>query len=371
MFYKLVMDGKTKRIRLDWFRHPEKSLGLNCIWPAPNEKDMDRLRDKWAPREKLTSPWRDKEELRRTAREMAQEIDIDYLGAGAMVFDGRATESLQLYIKLPEVIQAYLSPRLESLTWEEVHEPFNKEGYLIVYEKPQAGHFYSTGFDIVEGRADGDFFVGLVLDRITKNVVARYYSHEDEVTAARIIAAITKYYTLDEEAPWCGIETNGPGLATFDRAVELDVSNLFMAPRFDVTNGTVSYKKGWRTDTASRNELIAGIRDYLIDQAGALNSQRLIGELFTFVRNATGRAEAQAGCHDDEVFAFGIALQVDQLAPMGTNEVEEIRDAEREDFYWPKRAQTDPQENSIEARCLATAIQRKFTNNEQAFFEAA
>ena len=52
----------------------------------------------------------------------------------------------------------------------------------------------------------------------------------------------------------------------------------------------------------------------------------------TFVRTRTGKAEAKAGCHDDEVMAFGIALQVDMLAPMDQDAVEKVRKEEARDM---------------------------------------
>ena len=86
-----------------------------------------------------------------------------------------------------------------------------------------------------------------------------------------------------------------------------------MAPKYDTSNGSVSYKKGWRTDKTSRNILIGGIKSYLIDRLGEVHSHRLIGELMTFVHGSNGKPQAKSGCHDDMVISFGIALQLDDL----------------------------------------------------------
>jgi len=365
-YYDLVIDGKTKRTTFHWSIHPEKALGISCIWPPPNLDEKKHLGEEWEPEEKLTSPWYEKECERRTSTEVAQELDIDYLGAGNPVFDGKAWRSLQIYHKVPEEIALFIKIMHEELDHEIVPEPLDREGYLLIYEEPDPRHYYTIGVDVVEGVEDGDYATIVVYDRKTKNVVAFYWSQVDEVTLSRIVYVVSSYYSPEADsidAPWVGIETTGPGLATFDFAVLLGMTNLFMAPRYDVAKGGVTYKKGWRTDTNSRNELVAGIRKYLTDRAGKLNNQRLVGELMTFVRSKTGKLQAKAGCHDDAVMAFGIAVQVDEIAPRADLddfsfrrkplEAREVVDFDREEFKIPDEPLT------VQERCLAYALERQ------------
>ena len=309
-YYDLVTDGKTKRLRLHWSLHPEKGFALSCIWPPPNEADKGQLGEHWTPEEKLTSPWYEKECMRRTPDEIAQEIDIDYIGAGNPVFNKKAAESLKFYMKVPD--EPILWGELDLTSYkviERLDAPRSWEDFLVVYTKYNPKHCYALGVDVVEGVEGGDYAVIRVLDRITKDVVAGYFSRIDEVLLAKIIKTVSDYYAPEPDssyAPWTGIETIGPGLATFDICMLMGMTNLFMAPRYDVVNGGVSYKKGFRTDNSSRNELVAGVRDYLIHRKGKLNSQRLVGEMLKFVRSKTGKPQAKEGAHDDEIFAFGI-----------------------------------------------------------------
>ena len=377
-YYGLVTGGSVKRIRLHWSLHPEKARDLSCEWPPPNEDDRERMGNEWRPIEKLTSPWYVAQCLRRSKVEISQELDIDYVGAGNPVFDGHAGTSLLFYHGITEKIVGFGKYDLanEKVVFQ-IDEPSDKEGYLTIFEKFDSTHFYTTGWDIVEGVEDGDYLVGTILDRITKNVSAVYFSQLDEVTAAKVIKATQNFYSLESDSadsPWCGIETTGPGLATFDLCVLLGVANLFMAVRYDVTNGGASYKKGWRTDSFSRNELIAGIRQYLINRSGQLNSLRLVGELLSFVRTKTGKAKAKQGCHDDMVFSFGIALQVDELAPSDLEETKKLRPVVQTPGYleYPKedlRIKDDP--ITLEERCWQTAIMKKelMENQDNMFYE--
>jgi hypothetical protein len=370
-FYGLVTGGKTKRITLHWSLHPEKALGLSCTWPAPNElEEKERLGQVYKPEECLTSPWYEAQLLRRTPTEIAQELNIDYLGAGNPVFDGRAWKTLQFLFKLPEEVEEFLHLRIDSLKAKRVDEPLDKEGFLLVYNKRKNAHSYTIGVDVVEGVEDGDFAFVTVFNRVTKDVDAIYYSRVDENTLARIVFIVSTLYSPEEdsfEAPWTGIETTGPGLATFDKALELGINNLFMAPRYDVVRGGVSYKKGWRTDANSRNELVSGIREWLVLREGKLNSQRLCGELLTFVRSRTGKPIAKSGCYDDGVMSFGIAVQVDQIAPervfKNVLPVPEMSDFTMETAFESR------EEKTLEECCLATALERQKEGLEELYWE--
>ena len=365
-YYNLVTDGKTLKRRLFWTEHPEKGANLSCVWPPPNWEDKERLGEFWVPQEKLTSPWYEKEAQRRSEKEMAQEIDISYLGSGNPIFGGKAFDSLQFYLSIPDQPKKwglfdYSSGRL---IFSEA-EPADNEGHLLVYRPYDAKMSYTIGVDVVEGTEDGDYAVVLVYERETNSVAAVYWSRVDEVVLSSVVVAIYKEYShkdpQDAKNPWLGIETTGPGLATFDLVAAADISNLFMAARYDVSVGGVSYKKGWRTDRNSKNELISGIRRWLIDRAGDLNSHRLCGELSTFVRTATGKAAAKSGCHDDMVIAFGIAIQLDELCPPAVDMPKAKKIAQMSDFTliedMEKLRVDEP--ITLGERCLADALERR------------
>jgi len=317
-YYGVVTGGRTRVLRYHWTRHPEKSLGLYCVWPPPNEDEIGTLGSRWQPEEVLRSPWYDRECERRTPSEIAQELDIDYLGAGNPVFEGKAWKYLMTLHKQALEPQIWYKLNLEELTATRLgEEPIDHEGFLGILKAYDPKFSYVLGADIVEGKERGDYLVIKIYNRETKSVDATYFSRLDEVMASRTIVIIANLYSpqpFSYEAPWTAIETIGPGLATFDLVDALGLQNLFMMPNYDSTSGSVSHMKGWRTSTPSRNELIAGIRKHLIDRAGALD-KRCVGELMTFVRTKTGKAEAKAGCHDDEVFCLGICIQADEIAP--------------------------------------------------------
>lgn len=356
-----------KRITLHWSLHPRKAAEAYCPFPLSEEQrtfvgeDEKRL---------IRSPWYDDECERRTAKEIAQELDIDYIGAGVPVFDGRAGKRLRILLKVERIAEAYFTLDLAEFKLSETDQPRSSEDHFIVYRKPAPRSTYVLGVDVVEGVEDGDFASIKVINRTTKDVDGTYYSRLDEVQLARVITVISKYFTT-YEAPWIGIETIGPGLATFDFCDQIhDLPNLFMQPTFDSAKGTPSFKKGWRTNEVNRKMLIAAITDWLLDKRGWADS-RAVKEMTTFVRNKRGKGEAKSGCHDDEVLAFGIALQVDLIAP---DEAFEEKERLREDglseslFVLEDLKIEDEGPISIEERCLATIKARKGALGEEEMF---
>ena len=317
-YYDLVTDGKTRKIRLHWSVHPRKAERAYCIWPMPKDLEDEDNEERF-----IRSPWFDRECARRTEREISQELSIDYIGAGALVFDGKAGKRVMRLLRTERKVLKWFEPDLGSGALREVDEPRDAEGYMQVWEEKDEKSEYCLGVDVVEGVEDGDFALIKIVNRETKSVAASYFSRIDEVQLAKIVGMVGRYWTTFEE-PWIGVEVNGPGLATFDLCVEADVPSLFMMPRFDQAKQSMSFKKGWKTDSVSRNRLISTIREWLLAGEGWCDS-RLVREMTTFVRDKMGRGAAKAGAHDDEVLSFGIALEVDVLSPRGEFKEEEKR----------------------------------------------
>ena len=365
-YYDLIHEASNK-LRLHWSLHPRKAKGAYCRYPRTSEEEeyetpeeLERL---------IRSPWYDAECARRRPTEIAQELDIDYIGAGNPAFEGKAGKRVATLLRRPRTPETWYNIDLGAMELKEVNEPRDKEDFLVVYRKPDPKTTYTFGVDVVEGVEGGDYAVIKVVNRITKDVDASYYSRIDEVQLARIITITAKFYTTFE-APWVGIETIGPGLATFDFCAELfDVDNLFMSPNYDSAKESVSWKKGFRTTSSSRNRLISGVTDWLIDGSGWADA-RCCREFTTFVRNKSGKPEAKSGANDDEVLAFGIAIQVDLLAP---EDKWEKKKETREDglptnIFELETLATKGEPTTLEERCLASLLAKRSDNDEVMFF---
>jgi hypothetical protein len=67
---------------------------------------------------------------------------------------------------------------------------------------------------------------------------------------------------------------------------------------------------GWLTTAITRPRILGRLGSALVETPEIFKSERLLRECRSFVRHASGRAEAQAGEHDDCVMAMAIALAV-------------------------------------------------------------
>ena len=351
-YYNLVTDGKTERLRLHWSLHPRKNPNLYCVYPLDVDTEEVEIR----------SPWYDSEDARRRPVEMAQELDINYIGAGNPVFDGKAGKRIARLLNIVrKPVALYSIDPAEMRVNPELSDVRDYEGRFVLFEEPSKKNSYSLGVDVVEGTEDGDFAVIKVLNRETKSVAASYFSRVDEVTLARVVTAISRFYSEKSmEAPWVGIETIGPGLATFDFCMEFGVENLFMDYNFDSALQRPSYRKGWRTSSSSRKILVAGVREWLQEARGWVDP-RCLREMTTFVVNKGGKSEAKSGAHDDEVIAFAIAIQVDILAPGEEyQEKKKLReDGLPENIFHLEEHRIEDEATSLEERCYVSLLSKR------------
>jgi len=349
-YYELVTDGKTAKITLHWSVHPEKSKDSYCKFPKEEAfSDLHLVR----------SPWFDDQVARRTDLEISQELQIDYIGSGRPVFDGEAAKSLLWYMKNTDAKPMYYDLGKKAYVPELIHG--RQEGILFVYRPYDPEGYYVISSDVAEGLEGGDASVVIVLNGITMDVDAVYHAQTNEVELADIIKQISDMYSPEPDssnAPIVSIETIGPGLATFDRCVMLDMTNLFMMPRYDSVKQTMTFRKGWKTDKMSRNSLVASVREYLAGRYGKLNYPPIIRECLTFVKDKMGKPTAKSGCHDDLVVGMGIALETLQLNPAPQKKAMSHKTPQYEDYFNTDKCQEIVQP-SVTELCLQQALSRK------------
>lgn len=359
-YYEIITSAKNK-LRLHWSLHPTKGAEAYCPWPRVQSQI-----DAWDGRPEfwVRSPWYDKENLRRTPDEVAQELDISYLGAGNPVFKGKIGRRIQRMLNAKRIPFGWREIDLGTKTLKEIDEPRDDEGILVLWEALKEETDYILAVDVVEGIEGGDFASVKILNRKTKSIAASYYSRIDEVQLAGIIATLSKEFG-DNDYSWLGIETNGPGLSTFDLCVELyGLSNLFMMPQYDSTRQAVFHKKGWRTTSSSRNILVSGVSEWLLEEVGWADP-RCCRELQSLIRSKTGKPEAKSGNHDDEFIALGIALQVDQIVPARGKEIQKVKTIieDRDQLFRPNEEKV----LSVEEKCLLTILTKKKIDEEVLF----
>lgn len=176
-------------------------------------------------------------------------------------------------------------------------------GFISVYEEPRPGGEYVIGGDTAgEG---SDYFVAQVVDRESGRQACTLRGRMDEDLYARQVYCLGLWYNEALVA----VESNFSGYPI--RELErLGYPWQYARPREDGATHRMGASLGFRTTSATRPVILAGLVEVVREHWQWLRDRDTIQELLTFVRNDRGRPEAQAGAHDDCVMALAIAYYV-------------------------------------------------------------
>jgi hypothetical protein len=286
VFHKEYTDAERgvsdfKATKLMWWVHPERNADLQDDPERPGFK---------------TSPWFRKETKNMDQREIAQELECDFLSSGATV----------------------ISP--ESISWleENICPPIAMEHWdrkLFIWKKPEPTKQYFICCDTARGDgADNSSFH--VFDVQTLEQVAEYHGQIPVKEYAQLSCEIGMRYNT---ALLVG-ENVGVGLAFIEHVVEFKYPNVYFSDRTDTTSGEAVncvYGKpnnndligGLTTSTKTRPLMIAAMQEAVRARGVLMHSSRFLQEVRTFIWN-NGHAEAMRGYNDDSVMAFAMGVWI-------------------------------------------------------------
>ncbi|MBU0647522.1 hypothetical protein KKC67_03395 [Patescibacteria group bacterium] len=185
-----------------------------------------------------------------------------------------------------------------------------KSGNWKVWEMPKQGHIYSIGVDSSTGESD-DYSCIQILDISNCEQVAEYYGKVDEDTLALETVKSGKWYS----DPTVIIEvTGGIGRAVQNQVMKLGYYNLYRRETgYDQFGCAISDKLGWETkggrgDGGTKPLLLLDGKRY-VHNLGIIHGIETIEEFQNYLRKDDGSSGARAGCHDDRVMAYLLALR--------------------------------------------------------------
>ena len=218
---------------------------------------------------------------------------------GTSVFDAeKVTARLLEKIKpaaMGDFTYSYDGMRVTDIRWTD-----SKAGGISIYKPPEAGVPYVIGCDTA---GDGsDSFVAQVLDNRTGEQVAVLRQTYDEDLFAKQVFCLGMHYNT----ALIGVETN---YSTFP-VMELErlrYPRQYVRESIDDYTHKVKKSYGFQTNSKTRPVIIAGLVEVVRESVELICHTTTLEEMLTFVRNEDGRAEAEAGAHDDCVMALAIA----------------------------------------------------------------
>jgi hypothetical protein len=197
-------------------------------------------------------------------------------------------------------------------------------GALRVWKRPEKGRLYACGADCAQGldvspgdgEADPDYSVGQVCDRDTGEQVAVLRARMMPGETGRYMARLCRWYNM---AQCCG-ERNpgGGGVSMLEAMLNADYPASLIYHRSvtpDQDPQVRGDRIGWDTSGVSRPMLLGYLDEAIRQEALAIHDPLTQQELLTFVIKANGKAEHQAGCHDDLVIALALVIIVMQRMP--------------------------------------------------------
>ena len=194
----------------------------------------------------------------------------------------------------------------------------NAKSALTVYRKPQQGHYYTIGGDTSEGKdinegkgnLDPDYSVACVLDADTGEQVAKLRERIEPAEFGRCLTVLGTWYNH----AFLVVEVDGIGLSTMDEILRQGYPSEMIYHRRvqadDLTRrarGRVQ-RVGWKTSTVTRPQMISRLDSAIREMSIWIRDPHTKQECCTFVIKPSGKVEGQTSCHDDEVFALGLAI---------------------------------------------------------------
>jgi hypothetical protein len=220
--------------------------------------------------------WRWKLLRGQAAQEYAEDAVSCFLASGECVFE----------------MDAILKASAQSTRATETED----NGRLLMWLPPTKNRQYIIGVDAAGGGTEGDYACAQVIDRESGLQCAELHGHFPPFELARRLVKLGRRY----ENGLIAVERNNHGFGVLAHLKDLRYENLF----------TQNGQDGWLTSVVTRPTMIENLAAALAEQPDLFHSQRLLGEMKTFVRHADGHGAAAEGAHDDCVMAMAIALAV-------------------------------------------------------------
>lgn len=225
----------------------------------------------------------------------------------------------------------YNGLRITNIRWIE-----DKEGAIKIYEKPKKYYPYVLAGDTAgEG---SDYFIGQVLDNTDGSQVAVLRQETDEISYTRQMYCLGMYYNK----ALIGIESN---YSTFP-IQELERIK-YPKQYVRITEDKYTKKKeksfGFKTTSISRPRILGQLQAIIKESIELLVDTETLREGLTFIKNEKGRAEAQAGYHDDLIMALAIAYDIrpQQKMKKEVQEIEQIQRAIEVEFGFEREGRDD------------------------------
>lgn len=288
-FFKFISKAVHK-LTLHWTLHPGKAKGLT-----------------YDSEGRPTSPWYENELVRASdPMEIAQELDIDYLGSDYIFFTAKVIDKLKDRDACRPFYRGDLEFSLETCRPMK-EEPFRsvENGPLRLWFHPlQDGSVpqgrYALGVDIAVGTGSSNSVVS-VIDRDTGRKMAEYVNsrippHE----LAKVAVALARWFRGRKGSAFMAWEANGPGFLFGEQVIATGFRNFHYRQDRTSMKRTVSDKPGWWSTQDTKMALLGEYRRALSRAEFIQYSMESFEECEAYVFTTGGRVVHSATLSNDD-----------------------------------------------------------------------
>ncbi len=185
------------------------------------------------------------------------------------------------------------------------------------YRKIDKGEFLIVAGDCSQGGDDYNACHFLSYNKLDVPLVYHTQGVAAQMTAD-VQPVLERIYDITSVKPVVGFERNNGGGSEMERLRVMNRErkyDLFVMPQIgkdqEGTDAPQTTKKlGYDTNVASRPTLVGDLKEAIDSRLFVIYDSATIGEMFTFIKNRNGKAEASTGAHDDLLLAFAVAIQI-------------------------------------------------------------
>ena len=303
MAYEIAQDANRRKMTLHWSIHPTKSLGLYEIedgkillkdteyWTEKRVSDysFNRLEPN-NPKYRFRSPWYDAQERRAAhPKELAQELDIDYLGSDYNYFDAGT---------LRKTIERDCRPHIwrGELEYESTGEPLQltaSQGRWRFWVRPDAmgrlpdDREYAMGCDVAAGTGASNS-AAVVIDALTGEELCEFAQPDIGPHEFGLMCVAMCKWLRSCKLIW---EAPGPGREFGTAVIETGFRRIYYREpdrKKIVKKGGPSYVPGWYPTKDTRREVMADYRQGIYTGDLAIRSRDQLQECRNFIFRPDG-----------------------------------------------------------------------------------
>lgn len=293
--YKAMRAGirAGKLVILPWWMHPDK--GQNAALTVVDGE------------QKVRNEWYEAQTLRRSKRNMAQNIDGEHGKSGDAFFDFDEIEKHRKMFEREPMFAGNIKD-VDDLTEDEFEAAIRRgkpEPFAMVQHggfnpwrfwmplmdgRPNQNTHYVFGIDISNGSGASNSII-TVLDHHTNMIVAKFW---DAFTSPEELAKVASRAGLwfgGYKPPLIVFEKNGPGSTFGRKLMKVGYPNVYYQEVLDQKSREKTRKWGWHSSDTKKEILLGEYRD-AIKQAAIINPcKEALDEALEYVYDSNGKIE--------------------------------------------------------------------------------